>query len=79
VKDNTKAIQNNLANINTNSINTSINKATIEDNACINDFHIKSGEYCSEWVGATLKRLPLWGDNDEINFEWPTADDFALM
>ena len=30
-------------------------------------------ETYEEWQGATLKKLPLWGDeNDEVNFEWPT-------
>ena len=35
-----------------------------------------------EWQGATLKRLPLFGkqsDDSEINFEWPTAEDFASI
>ena len=49
---------------------------------CINDFDSLTGEYCGEWEGATLKKMPLWGEqlsNDEINFEWPTPEIFAQM
>ena len=25
------------------------------------------------WQGATLRKLPMWGkEDDEVNFEWPT-------
>ena len=46
------------------------------------DYTSGSGKYCGEWVGATLKKLPLWGEqvlDDEINFEWPTPSIFADM
>ena len=48
-----------------------------------------------DWTGATLRRLPVWGvevseDDDDnsgsdsdinnnINFEWPTQEDWATM
>jgi hypothetical protein len=40
--------------------------------------------YCGEWLGATLRRVPLWGreeyfDEDDINFEWPTQEEFDQM
>ena len=32
------------------------------------------------WFGSTLKKLPLWGDEDyETNFEWPTEEAWTLM
>ena len=32
------------------------------------------------WSGATLRYLPLWGDeNAEVNFEWPTRESWAKM
>jgi len=43
---------------------------------------LNTGKYCGEWEGATLKKLPLWGEqvlDDEINFEWPTQNIFAEM
>ena len=42
----------------------------------------KTGEYCGDMVGATIKKLPLFGEqveDDEINFEWPTKEDFDKM
>ena len=41
-----------------------------------------SGEYCGEWKGATLKKLPIWGEkvsDDKVNFEWPTQEAFDKM
>ena len=33
-----------------------------------------------DWQGATLKKLPMWGDEDmEVNFEWPTEEEWTLM
>ena len=36
----------------------------INDNAnfCIDDFLSKTGQYCGDMVGATIKRLPLFGE-----------------
>ena len=55
--------------------------AYIEENAdiCIDDFLSKSRDYCGEWVGATLKKLPLSGIynvpiENGVYFEWPTED-----
>jgi len=49
-------------------------------NVCIDDYYTLTGEYCGEWAGATLRKVPLWGDFDgEFNFEWPTEIDFAQM
>ena len=66
-------------NKNTNSLEQIVQDTNV--NICINDFYSQTGEYCGEWVGATLKKLPLWGesalDDDEINYEWPTHDQFA--
>jgi len=25
-----------------------------------------TGEYCGDWIDATLKRLPIWGKNSPI-------------
>ena len=52
------------------------------DNAgeCIEDHNTLTGEYCGEWVGATIKKLPLWGDQErEIDFEWPTQTMWDAM
>ena len=38
---------------------------------CTDDYYSISGEYCGEWAGATLKRLPIFGPetpDEEINF-----------
>jgi len=49
-------------------------------NVCIDDYYTLTGEYCGEWAGATLRKVPLWGDFEgEFNFEWPTEIDFAQM
>jgi len=42
----------------------------------LNDYLLLSGDYCGDWIGATLKKIPLWErhgvEDDEITFEWPT-------
>ena len=38
----------------------------------------QEGDPCYEWVGAELRKLPLWGIV-EPNFEWPTPEAYALM
>ena len=51
-------------------------------NTCLNDYCSQTGEYCGEWVGATVKRLPFWGGNvpeNYVNFEWPTQQEFDQM
>jgi len=51
-------------------------------NACVNDYCSQTGEYCGEWVGATVRRLPFWGDEvpeNYVNFEWPTQQQFDQM
>ena len=78
ISANSAAISANMASISTNSENID----TIYDNACfcINGINSLTGEPCSKWAGATLKKLPLWGEqvsDDEINFEWPTPENFA--
>jgi len=53
-----------------------------EDNICINDYNSQTGEYCGEWVGATIRKLNLWGEqveDDEIDFMWPDEATFAAM
>jgi len=50
------------------------------DSLCQNDINVLTNEYCGEWLGATLRKLPMWGGADaEINFEWPTQQDWAEM
>jgi len=29
---------------------------------CIDGYYLETGEYCGEWAGATLRKLPLWGE-----------------
>ena len=33
------------------------------------------------WIGSTLRKLPLWGKNDDydVNFEWPTEEAWSYM
>jgi len=53
-----------------------------EDNICYNDYYSQTGEYCGEWVGATIRKLNLWGEqveDDEIDFMWPDEATFAAM
>ena len=55
---------------------------SIQNPTCINNFETVTGNYCGEWAGATLKKLPVWGEqasNSEINFEWPTPEIFSQM
>ena len=51
--------------------------------ACVDGYRMLSREYCGEWAGAKLRKLPLWGveqvDDEEIDFEWPTQEMFANM
>lgn len=81
IEANEDAISENSANI---SANSDITDQIVEiENICVNDYFSQSGEYCGEWVGATIERLPLWGLkeplNDENTFEWPTQEDWATM
>lgn len=48
---------------------------------CIDDYNTKTGDYCGEWVGATIVRLPMWGNDgdNEIDFEWPAQETWATM
>ena len=55
-------------------------------NTCLNDYCTQTGDYCGEWVGATVRRLPFWGTAlspegpyEYINFEWPTQQEFDQM
>ena len=53
------------------------------NNICVNGYFSQTGESCSEWAGATLEKLPLWGlkepGDSENSFEWPTQADWATM
>ena len=54
----------------------------MHDGICIDDYFSISGVYCGEWAGATIVKLPLWGEvvsDSQINFEWPTQEDWASM
>ena len=80
ISTNSAAINANMASISTNSEN--IDYINDHANFCNNNFDSRSGEYCGEWAGATLKKLPLWDENlsdNQINFEWPTPEIFAQM
>ena len=49
---------------------------------CVKSTNTVTGEYCTGWEGATLKKLPLFGDESEntlSHFEWPTQEDFDQM
>jgi len=51
-------------------------------NTCFNNYCTQTGEYCGEWVGATVRRLPVWGAEvaeKYIDFEWPTQEEFDQM
>ena len=37
----------------------------MDSNICGDDGFYSTGEYCGEWLGATIKKLPLWGAQDE--------------
>jgi len=78
------SISTNTASKSTNSNSISTHNANGEktEGICINDFNTVTGEYCGVWLGATLKKLPLWGEDvteDAIDFEWPTPEIFAEM
>ena len=58
------------------------NNAFLQTGICFEDYNTSTGEYCGEWAGATLRKMPVWGrsiSDDEINFEWPTQDDWAAI
>ena len=77
-----ESISANSATASSNALNISTNSEKIDYLYCINNIDTITGEYCSEWASATLKKLPLWGEKvseDEINFEWPTPEIFAQM
>ena len=48
---------------------------------CTGDYMSISREYCGEWVGAKIVKLPMWGaqvvDVDSDNyFEYPSSEEF---
>ena len=54
--------------------------------ACIDGYRMLSREFCGEWAGAKLRKLPLWmgwnveqEDGEDIDFEWPTQEMFETM
>ena len=53
------------------------------ENVCMDDGYCsRTGHYCGDWTGATLRRIPSWGEetpDDYFNFMWPTQEDWALM
>ena len=81
IERNSVAISENSANI---SANSDITGQVVEIvDICVNDYFSQSGEYCGEWVGSTIEKLPLWGlkepGDGENTFEWPTQADWATM
>ena len=49
----------------TSTASTNTENITIiqnEDEMCIDGYYLETGEYCGEWAGATLRKLPLWGE-----------------
>jgi len=49
----------------TSTASTNSDNITIiqnEDEMCIDGYYLETGEYCGEWAGATLRKLPLWGE-----------------
>jgi len=49
---------------------------------CTGDYMSISGEYCGEWVGAKIVKLPMWGAQEEDSdnyFEYPSSEGFAGM
>ena len=74
--DISSAIAANTANISDNSDTIDGIIESNQSTTCINGKTL-TGELCGEWVGATLRRLRLWGEDvpdDEITFEFPTED-----
>ena len=41
-----------------NSENSELRQTVVD---VLNEFNVCSGEYCGDWVGATIEKLPLWG------------------
>jgi len=49
---------------------------------CTGDYMSISGEYCGEWLGAKIVKLPMWGAQEEDSdnyFEYPSSEGFAGM
>merc|ERR1712223_1475154 len=49
---------------------------------CTGDYISISGEYCGEWLGAKIVKLPMWGAQEEDSdnyFEYPSSEEFAGM
>ena len=49
---------------------------------CTGDYMSISREYCGEWVGAKIVKLPMWGAQEEDSnnyFEYPSSEEFAGM
>lgn len=49
-------------------------------NYCTGDYMSITGEYCGEWVGAKIVKLPIWGvqeEDSENYFEYPSSEEFA--
>ena len=95
VQDNDDIIDENITDIAKNTADITANTTEISTNSedianiktitgeCIDDHNSLTGEYCGEWVGATLKKVPVWGDYwleiYGVNFEWPTEEMWADM
>ena len=60
INANSAAISSNMNAISTNS--QEVYDIQNTDGNCINDFDIQTGEYCGEWAGAKIQKLPLWGE-----------------
>ena len=50
-------------------------------NICTGDYMSVTGEYCGEWVGAKIVKLPMWGAQvvdvtSDNYFEYPSSEDF---
>merc|ERR1712156_1127530 len=49
---------------------------------CTGGYMSISGEYCGEWLGAKIVKLPMWGAQEEDSdnyFEYPSSEEFAGM
>ena len=47
------------------------NTKRTNENVCVNNYCAISKEYCGEWKGATLRKIPAWGgefSESDINF-----------
>jgi len=40
-------------------------KNDIKNNICGDRGYYRHVDFCDEWLGATIKKLPLWGEQDE--------------